>query len=60
MAGIALPGMSEKQERLKPPARKPVVAAKPNKLASSSSRTPDLLGDDSNMEMSGWEALKPS
>lgn len=62
MAGsIPLPGLADKHERPKPPTRKPVVAAKPNKLASSNnSRVVDLLGDDTNMEMSGWEALKPS
>lgn len=59
-AGVALPGMSEKYERAKLPAPKPAVAAKPHLLASNSSRTPDLLGDDSGMEISGWEALKPS
>lgn len=61
-AGVGLVGLTEKRDGPKPLlARKPVVAAKPNMLASNSSRAPDLLGDDSNnMELSGWEALKPS
>ncbi|KAB5580730.1 SacI homology domain-containing protein [Coniochaeta sp. 2T2.1] len=51
---ISLPGMS-------PSTREPVVGAKPSVPSSNTQGLgADLLGDDGGMEMSGWEALKPS
>ena len=51
-------GMGEKP---KATTRKPAVPAKPKVLAAANKSQPtDLLGDDSSVEVSGWEALKPS
>ena len=68
--GVPLVGMERKPQL---PARKPVVpvpiassssvqkqAAPPPPPAPRRTQTVDLLGDDGGMEMSGWEALRPS
>lgn len=50
--GVGLPGLSSTDARPNPAARKPVVAR-------NQAQT-DLLGDDAGLEMSGWEALRPT
>lgn len=50
---------SSNDARPKPPPRKPMADAKPAVPPRGQGPT-DLLGDDAGLEMSGWEALKPS
>lgn len=57
---VGLVGLSSSTDgRPKPPPRKPVADTR-EAIPSRSKAQTDLLGDDLGLEMSGWEALKPS
>ena len=57
---VGLAGMTTADNRPKPPVRKPNVPNKPALARGGTRQTVDLLGDDANGSINGWETLKPT